>query len=206
MEGLRGGEGGGDKYIYPCICITAYSCWAVCSLGPTVLEAEGSALIGKGSFSITFRGKSVRSNCGPPGPPARTSCAALPVPDSAALRARIWGDPCTGDPACPPRGPKRLLSLVGCPVPSCPLVPRFAQGKSCGLGPPRTSRPGAAPTGAGCKNGIKTQVNPRVWHRGGRSQAGTAASATPSLLAPQGDSQNWGFGPSCRTRGSPTHG
>lgn len=131
--GAAGRGRGGDKYIYPCICITAYSCWAVCSLGPTVLEAEGSALIGKGSFSITFRGKSVRSNCGPPGPPARTSCAALPAPDSAALRARIRGDPCTGDPACPPRAPKGPLSLAGCPVPSwghkhrCPPVPRFAQ-------------------------------------------------------------------------------
>lgn len=176
------------------------------------MEAEGSALIGKGSFIITFRGKSVRSNCGPPGPPARTSCAALHAPDSAALRARLRGDRCTGDPACPPRAPKGPPSLAGCPVPSwghkhrCPPVPRFAQGKSCGLGPPRTSRPGAGLTGAGCKNGIKTGVNPRVWHGGGRSRAGTAASATTSRLAPQGDSQICGFGSSCRTRGSPACG
>lgn len=34
-------------------------------------------------FIITFRGKSVRSNCGPPRPAARTSCAALNAPDSA---------------------------------------------------------------------------------------------------------------------------
>lgn len=57
---------GGDKYIYPCICITAYSCWAVCSLGPTVLEAEGSALIGKGSLSSHSEAKVSGATAAPP--------------------------------------------------------------------------------------------------------------------------------------------
>lgn len=46
-------------------------------------------------FIITFRGKSVRSNCSPPHPTARTSCAALNVPDS----------------ACPPPAPTGLQEL-----------------------------------------------------------------------------------------------
>lgn len=123
-------------------------------------------------------------------------------PEFGAIRARETQPALPGDPKgpCPSQGARSPAGDTSTAVPQCLGLP------SCGLGPPRTSRPGAAPTGAGCKNGIKTRLNPRVWHRGGRSQAGTAASATPSLLAPQGDSQNWGFGPSCHTRGSPTHG
>lgn len=93
------GWGGGYKYIYPCICITAYSCWAVCSLGPTVLEAEGSALIGKGSLSSHSEGKVSGATAAPPRPAARTSCAALNAPDS----------------ATPPRPPRGCQSCSSCP-------------------------------------------------------------------------------------------
>lgn len=88
---------GGDKYIYPCICITAYSCWAVCSLGPTVLEAEGSTLIGKGSLSPHSEAK-VSGATAAPSPP-RTSCAAqCPIQRHRApwgappARGTPWGD------------------------------------------------------------------------------------------------------------------
>lgn len=71
MDGL-----GGDKYIYPCICITAYSCWAVCSLGPTVLEAEGSALIGKGSLSSHSEAKVSGATAAPPARSPHQLCRA----------------------------------------------------------------------------------------------------------------------------------
>lgn len=81
MDGL-----GGDKYIYPCICITAYSCWAVCSLGPTVLEAEGSALIGKGSLSSHSEAKvSGATVAPPPHSPhqlCRAECTRFSIPPS----------------------------------------------------------------------------------------------------------------------------
>lgn len=157
-------------------------------------------------FIITFRGKSVRSNCGPPFPPARTSCAALNAPDSAALPARGRGDPCTSDPACPPRGPKQPLPLVGCPAPSRghkhrrPPVPQFPQAKSWPartpqLGPLRTSPPGAGLTGAGYKNGLETRVNPRVWHRGEGAGPGQLARPPRATRPRIAEAESVGRGP-----------
>lgn len=128
---------GGDKYIYLCICITAYSCWAVCSLGPTVLEAEGSALIGKGSLSLHSEAKVseataaplprsphqlCRAECarfsGPPGPhgPARAAASAL------ALKV-----PSSLSPApCPAPDPGAAPRCAGHAVPQFPHSPRPA--------------------------------------------------------------------------------
>ena len=116
---------GGDKYIYPCICITAYSCWAVCSLGPTVLEAEGSTLIGKGSLSAHSEAKvSGATAAPPPRSPhqlCRAECARFSVPPLPPAPASPWGcESCSSCPGAesgselrpqPPPGPR----AQGCP-------------------------------------------------------------------------------------------
>lgn len=125
---------GGDKYIYPCICITAYSCWAVCSLGPTVLEAEGSALIGKGSLSSHSEAKvSGATAAPPPRSPhqlCRTECARFSV--------------------VPPPGPHGAARAA---APA--LAPRA--GMSHGLGPLPGPRPKHRPW---VQRGFRASVSP----------------------------------------------
>lgn len=164
---------GGDKYIYPCICITAYSCWAVCSLGPTVLEAEGSALIGKGSLSSHSEAKVSGATAAPPlRSPHQLCCAectrfSVSPPAPAGLPELRILPRLQMQPQPQPPAPSVTPRHIEVAVPQFPHSP--AQLSMLMLlswlpmaWPPRLSLPGAGLTGAGYKNELKIHTNPPV--------------------------------------------
>lgn len=217
ISSIYGWAGGGYKYIYPCICITAYSCWAVCSLGPTVLEAEGSALIGKGSLSSHSEGKVSGATAAPP--PrcphqlCRTECTRFSDIPSAptGLRELPLLPQLQKQPRAAALAPARSQAQAravqvqgGCcasvsPLPRtsslCQLHHPSPPATACS---PRLSPPGPGLTGAGHKNELETHINPPVGLQGEwRSRGRTAGSATPRRRALPG----W-LGPSCRRLGT----